>query len=270
MMQLVDNLNFYILSQTMPDSFFGGVWFVIEKYGSLFFKGLFITLLLALCGTLFGLIIGLFISLIRQIKITQHDSLLSKTLKKIGHIFSIVYIQYFRGTPMLVQGMILHLGLSRAGYTFEPLFLGIVVISINTSSYMAEILRASIQAIDKGQLEAARAIGMTESEGMRYFVLPQALKNAIPAIGNEFVVNAKDSSVLNVIMVAELFYQAKIIGQITYRTLEPLFVISLVYLTITILSTYFLNYIEDRMDAPKRTYPTSMTHKVHHFKKERS
>lgn len=267
MMQFLDNLKL-ILNANMPHDFIGGMAYVLEKYGNLFLKGFFTTLLLALFGTVFGLIIGMVISLMRQTKITIHDSFIIKLSKKIGHVFSTIYVQYLRGTPMLVQGMIVHLGLSRAGFKVNPLLLGIVVISINTSAYMAEILRSSIGAINKGQLEAARALGMTEVQGMRYFVLPQAFKNALPAIGNEFVVNAKDSSVLNVIMVAELFYQAKIIGQITYRPLEPLILISLIYLTITILSTYLLNKLEQKMDKPKGTYPTSMTHQIYHFKGE--
>lgn len=267
-MQFQDNLNQLTILTTMPSDFFGGILFVIQEYLHLFIKGLWTTLLLALIGTILGLMIGLVISLIRQTKITKRDKLLARLIKKSAHTISIIYIQYLRGTPMLVQGMIVHLGLSRAGFKVNPLLLGILVISINTSAYMAEILRASINAIDKGQLEAARAIGMTETQGMRYFVLPQALKNAIPAIGNEFVVNAKDSSVLNIIMVAELFYQAKIIGQITYRPLEPLILISFIYLTITVVSTYLLNKLEKKMDSPKGTYPTSMTHEVHHFKKE--
>lgn len=252
----------------MPSDFLGGVGFILEKYGRLFLRGLGNTLVLALLGTLFGLLLGIIISLIRQINITDRDSFLKKSLKKLGHVFSITYIQYLRGTPMLVQGMMFHLIMSNLGFRNISMPLGILVISINTSAYMAEILRASIQAIDPGQMEAARSIGMTETQAMRYFILPQSLRNAIPAFGNEFVVNAKDSSVLNAIAVAELFYQANLIGSITYRYLEPLFVISLVYLTITIISTKILNYVEHHLDAPKGTYPTSMTHEKHHFRKK--
>lgn len=252
----------------MPDTTLKGMTFLLNKYGNLFLKGFLNTIILALCGTIFGLIIGLVISLIRQTDITEHDTFPKAFLKKLGHVFSIIYIQYLRGTPMLVQGLLVHLTISKAGYQINPLILGIAVISINTSAYMAEILRSSIQAIDKGQMEAARSIGMTETQGMRYFVLPQALKNAIPAIGNEFVVNAKDSSVLNIIMVSELFYQAKVIGQITYRPIEPLLIVSLIYLLITIVSTHILNRVEIKMDTPKGTYPTSMTHQIHHFRKD--
>lgn len=259
-MQFQELLNSLLFSNVMPDTFIEGCIWVIEKYGTLFIKGFLNTLILAITGTVFGLMLGLVISLIRQSTITERDGFIQKAVKKIGRFLSIVYIQYLRGTPMLVQAMIVHLIISNAGYRMESMALGIIVISVNTSAYMAEILRSSINGIDKGQLEAARALGMTQNEGMRYFVLPQAIKHAIPSIGNEFVTNAKDSSVLNVIMVAELFYQAKIIGQITYRSLEPLIIVSLIYLTITLASTYILNKIEKYMDTPKENHLSPKEH----------
>lgn len=258
---------FNFLTGTIPHDFIGGVLYILQRYGSLFVKGLINTLILALLGTIFGLILGLLISLIRTQEDNDSDKTLTRLLKKTGRGFSIVYIQYLRGTPMLVQGMMVYLGLSNMGIKVNSLLLGVVVISVNTSAYMAEILRASITGIDKGQMEAARSIGMTQTQAMRYFILPQAIRNAIPAFGNEFVVNAKDSSVLNVISVAELYYQATMVGSIHYRYIEPLFVISLIYLTITLVSTKVLNYVEVRMDRPKSMYPSSDTHHHHHIEK---
>lgn len=256
-----------IMTSKMPDSFFKGVIFVIKNYHNLFLQGIITTLALAIFGTLFGLIIGMFISLLRQTKVTDRDSLFVGFFKKMVSLLSLIYVQYLRGTPMLVQGMMVHLMINRAGYRIEPLVLGIFVVSINTSAYIAEILRASIQAIDKGQMEAARAIGMNETQGMFYFVIPQALKNAIPAIGNEFVANTKDSAVLNAIMVAELYYQANRISLITYRPLEPLFVISLVYLTTTLLSAQLLHFIEKKLDAPESIGTGFLANTIHHHQK---
>ena len=259
-----------LLTKTIPPDFFGGMLYIIEKYSSMFFNGFINTLILALLGTIFGLLIGLVISLIRNQEVSNRDSFIKRSLKRFGRGASIIYIQYLRGTPMLVQATIVHLGLGRMGLEMNSLLLGIAIISVNTSAYMAEILRASIQAIDPGQMEAARAIGMTETQGMRYFILPQALRNAIPAFGNEFVVNAKDSSVLNVISVAELYYQAIIIGGISYRPIEPLIVISLIYLTITLISSKILSIVEKKLDAPKGTYPSSTTHAHHHLKTKKA
>lgn len=253
----------------MPANFIGGVWYVINNYYPLFIRGMITTLVLAVFGTLFGLLIGMFISLIRQIKISDRDNPITKITKRISRFLALVYVQYLRGTPMLVQGMLAHLLIHKAGYRIDPIVLGVIVVSVNTSAYIAEILRASIQAIDTGQLEAARAIGMSETQGMFYFVIPQALKNAIPAIGNEFVANTKDSAVLNAIMVSELFFQANIISQITYRPLEPLFVISLIYLFTTLLSAKLLDMLEARFEGTEKVGAGSLANTIHHFGKDK-
>ena len=134
---------------------------------------------------------------------------------------------------------------------------GIVIVSINTGAYMAEIIRAGIQSLDKGQNEAARSIGMSNFQAMFYIILPQAIKNAFPAIGNEFVVNIKDTSVLNVIGATELFFQSSTVAGNTYRFSETFFVAALIYLVLTFSTTRVLAVIERRMNVPVSGGPSS-------------
>ncbi|QIK70915.1 ABC transporter substrate-binding protein/permease [Erysipelothrix sp. HDW6C] len=249
--------------ELMPSGFIAGVGFLLQNYWPMFLNGLGTTLLIALCGTFFGLIIGLVIAGLRQIKVNSRDRSIVKFIKKINTIVTTCYVQYLRGTPMMVQGILFYYGIRATGFEISPLISGIIVISVNTSAYMSEVIRAGIQSIDPGQNEAARSLGMSEIQTLRYIILPQALRNAIPAIGNEFVVNIKDSSVLNVILVAELFFQGNRISGIYYRQMESFFIISLIYLTLTLISTKILAYIEERLDHPKGNYPASQTAKVH-------
>ena len=175
---------------------------------NLFWYGIKITLLLALLGTIFGLVIGLVLGGIRAIAIEPRDSMGVKAIKKVLHWIVGLYVWFFRGTPMMVQAMFLYYAL-RPVLGWDAMTAGIVIISVNTGAYMAEIIRSGIQSIDKGQIEAARSIGMTSSQTMRYIILPQAIKNSFPSIGNEFIVNIKDSSMLNVIGVIEVFFQSR-------------------------------------------------------------
>jgi putative lysine transport system permease protein len=128
---------------------------------------------------------------------------------------------------------------------------GLLVVSINTGAYMAEIVRGGIESIDKGQTEAAHAIGMTHSQTMFNVILPQAIRNILPATSNEFIINIKDTSVLNVISVTELFYTAKTIKGAYSRTYEPYMVICAIYLFLTFTITRILRYIEKKMDGPE-------------------
>jgi putative lysine transport system permease protein len=139
------------------------------------------------------------------------------------------------------------------------IFAGIVIVSINTGAYMAEIIRAGIQSLDKGQNEAARSIGMNNFQTMLFIILPQAIKNAFPAIGNEFVVNIKDTSVLNVIGVTELFFQSTTVAGIIYRFSDTFFVTALIYLFLTYSTTLVLKYVEHKMNLGGYDGPQSQT-----------
>ena len=205
----------------------------------LFWYGTKITIILALVGTIAGLIIGLLFGAIRATTIDIKD-------KK---IISEIYIWFFRGTPMLVQAMFFYHGL-RPFFQWNALTAGIMIISINTGAYMAEIVRSGIQSVDRGQSEGALSLGMTRIQTMKYIILPQAIRNSFPAIGNQFIINIKDSSMLNVIGVVELFFQSSSIAGSTMSYSATFLITCLVYLCLTSIATILLNIIEKRINNP--------------------
>ena len=233
---------------------------IASKYWPMFWAGIKITLLISLTGTVIGLLIGLVVGSARavSVKIEPRDALFSRITKRIVYVVTSVYIEFFRGTPMMVQAVFLYYGL-KPFFDWTPIPAGICIISINTGAYMAEILRSGIQSVDVGQTEAARSIGMTSGQTMLHIILPQAIKNAFPAIGNEFVVNIKDSSVLNAISVTELFFQSNKIAGSIFKFTDTFLVTSLIYLVLTFTTTRILRFIEIRMNRVPSSYPTSQT-----------
>lgn len=235
---------------SLSDNLFVAAKQIFSVYSPLFLQGVSSTLVLAFSGTILGLLIGLIIGAIRAIKVDHRDKLAIKGVKRFGWLLTTIYIEVFRGTPMMVQGAFIYYGLKNIVH-WSPFAAGIFVITINTGAYMAEIVRSGIQSVDKGQTEAARSIGMNSIQTMIYIVLPQAIKNSFPSIGNEFVTNIKDSSVLNVIAVTELFYQAKSVAGSLYAFVPTYFVVALIYLCLTFPTTRILNYIEAIMSRKK-------------------
>lgn len=231
---------------------------IFTKNSSIWIYGIQMTLVLALTGTIIGLVIGLLLGCIRAIKVEDRDSMPLKFLKKIGHAIVSVYVWFFRGTPMMVQAMFFYYML-RPIIQWDVITAGIAIISVNTGAYMAEIIRSGIQSVDAGQLEGARSIGMTSRQTMMSIVLPQAIKNAFPSIGNEFIVNIKDSSMLNVIGVIEVFFQARSLAGSNMLYTETFFITTIIYLVLTSITTMVLSYIEKRMNMPKSSYPASST-----------
>ncbi len=250
------------LVSQIPNDLFGAAFYLADKYAPLFLYGIRNTLLIALTSTVIGIFLGLGIGIIKSIPILKDDPLWKKVIIKILKFFSGVYVEVFRGTPMMVQAMFIF-------YTFLKVFkmisllgsykltAGIVIVSINTGAYMAEIIRAGIQSLDQGQNEAARSIGMNNFQTMVHIILPQAIKNAFPAIGNEFVVNIKDTSVLNVIGITELFFQTNTVAGTTYRFKEAFFVAAIIYLVLTYTTTTILKIIERKMHMPVSGGPSS-------------
>ena len=175
---------------------------------------------------------------------------LRRALLRAVQLLLSVYIQVFRGTPMIVQAVVIYYGAQYAGVYMDTTFAAIFIISINTGAYMAEIIRGGIVSVDKGQFEAAHAIGMTHWQTMTTVVLPQAIRNILPSVGNEFIVNIKDSSVLNVISVSELFFQAKSAAGAYYRYFEVYFIIACIYLVLTLSVSRILAWVERKMDGP--------------------
>ena len=235
----------------MPTTFFGWVGFLLEQYGPLFAAGTAMTLLISLSGTVLGFIIGLLVAIVRTIEPARGAGSIRRALLGAAHALMNVYIQVFRGTPMIVQAMVIYYGsMQYLGIDMDHTAAAIFVISINTGAYMAEIIRGGIISVDKGQFEAAHAIGMTHWQTMTTVVLPQAIRNILPSVGNEFIVNIKDSSVLNVIAVSELFFQAKSAAGTYFRYFEVYFIVAVIYLVLTLTVSRILRFVEKKMDGP--------------------
>jgi putative lysine transport system permease protein len=216
----------------------------------MFLRGAGVTLLISTIGTIIGFLIGLLIGIIRTFPMPVKG--IKKSAIKIINTILSMYVEVFRGTPMIVQAMVIYYGSKQAfDIDMSPLFAGIFIVSINTGAYMAEIVRGGIVSIDKGQFEAAYAVGMSHNQTMINVVLPQAIRNILPATGNEFVINIKDTSVLNVIAVTELFFQTKSVAGINYKYFETFFIASAIYFVMTYTVTRILRYIERKIDGPE-------------------
>ena len=233
----------------LPSTFFGWVRFLLEQYGPLFLSGVGVTLIVAITGTLAGFLLGLLVAILRTIPTSPKDPALKRIPLKILSWLLGVYIEVFRGTPMIVQAMVIYYGGMTIGLRMPVLTAAILIVSVNTGAYMAEIIRGGIISVDKGQKEAAHAIGMTHWQSMVYVVLPQAVRNIMPSIGNEFVVNIKDSSVLNVISVNELFFMSKSAAGTYLRYFEVFFITACIYLVLTFTVTRLLRLLERKMDG---------------------
>ena len=233
--------------------FFERVGNIISNYYLWILKGVGSTMLVAIVGTIVGLFIGILIGMYRTIETPKNKFL--AVLKKVGDFLLSAYIEIFRGTPMMVQAMVIFWGfaLINNGATLDVTVSGLIIVSINTGAYMAEIVRGGIISIDKGQFEGAQAIGMTHFQTMTHVVLPQALRNILPSIANEFVINIKDTSVLNVIGFTELFFQAKTIVAMTAQTFATYLLIAAIYFVLTFAITRLLRWLEKKMDG-KRNY----------------
>lgn len=224
----------------MPQSFWGGVVFIAEKYSTLFLNGALNTLLLAIVGTVVGFLIGLVVAIVRTIPVQPTDSFVKRAGLKVLRGIFIAYIELFRSTPMMVQAMVIYYGVFSSVSPDYALYVGMFVISINTGAYMAEIVRGGVISVDSGQTEGAVSIGMTHWQTMTSVVLPQAIRNIMPSIGNEFVVNIKDSSVLSVISVAEVFFTAKSAAGTYMRFFEAFVIACVVYFVMTFTITRIL------------------------------
>jgi len=230
---------------TMPDDFIGGTLFTMIKYSQMFIEGALKTIILALVGTIVGFVLALILAIMKLQKADVHDSKFVKFIKIILYKFSTIYITLFRGTPMIVQASFFWYGFGLFG---DPFYCGLFVVSINTAAYIAEILRGGIQSIDQGQSEAAQSLGMNQIQTMIYIIFPQAIKNSLPAIGNEFIVNIKDTAVLSVIGIFELFNQGRKITGMHYRQLEVYLIVALIYLFLTYTISEILKRVEIKMN----------------------
>ena len=217
---------------------------LVEKYHKSFLEGCKNTLILTLFSVLIGPLGGTLLSLCRMSKF--------KPLKYIA----VAIVEFVRGTPLMVQLMFIFYGLPMIGVTFPDIsfipnfsrfMAGVVAMSLNSSAYVSEIIRSGIQAVDPGQMEAARSIGFTYGESMRKVILPQAVKNILPALGNEFVTVIKESSIVSVIGIADLMFRTNDVIAVTYRSLQALLIAALLYFVMTFITGRLVSLAERKM-----------------------
>lgn len=222
---------------------------ILENNWPMFLRGAGVTLWISVVGTILGTIIGLIVGVIRTIPVPEKG--IRKPILKVVNGLLSAYIEFFRGTPMIVQAMVIYYGSALAfEINVDRIAAALFIVSINTGAYMSEIVRGGIISVDKGQFEAAQAIGMNHFQTMINVVLPQVVRNILPATGNEFVINIKDTSVLNVISVSELFFQSKTVAGNNFRYFETFFITCILYFIMTFVITRILRYIEVKMDGP--------------------
>ena len=255
---------------TNPDPFFQAMVYMFYNSRSLFLTGLWTTLRLAFFGTIFGFILAIGLVFLRIQTPTSRDRDHIKFIKVICSRFAALYATVLRGTPMMLQAFIIYyigfglftdhtdLTITEINSVWSFFIAGLTTVSLNSAAYLSEVLRGGVESIDAGQTEAARSLGMSAWQAMMKVVFPQALKNAIPAIGNEMIINIKDSSVLNCIGVVELMYAATSVAGIYYKNLPNYVSAALIYLILTCIISAFLNALSRRLSlSTYRGIPSS-------------
>ena len=222
---------------------------LVVRYSNFFLEGVRNTLIIAFFTVLLGTILGTVMAMARMSRI--------KPLKWIAT----AYIEFFRGTPLMVQLMFIFYGLPMIGVKFPEISFipdfdrfaaGIVAMSLNSCAYVAEIIRSGIQAVDKGQMEAARSLCFRHKQAMALVILPQAVRNILPALGNEFVTIIKESSIVSVIGIADLMYRAKGVIAKTYNSLECLAVAAIIYFILTFVGGRLISLMERKMSHGRK------------------
>ena len=217
---------------------------LVVRYYRFFLEGVSNTLIISVFTVLFGTILGVLMAMARMSKF--------KPLKWLAT----AYIEFFRGTPLMVQLMFIFYGLPMIGVKFpavsfipdfDRFMAGIVAMSLNSCAYVAEVIRSGIQAVDKGQMEAARSLGFHHKQAMTLVILPQAVRNILPALGNEFVTIIKESSIVSVIGIADLMYRTKGVIAKTYNSLECLAIAALIYFVLTFVGGRLIALMERKM-----------------------
>ena len=224
-----------------------------EKYASSYFSGMYSTITLALLCTLVGCLIGLLCGILQTIPSSKNDNIIKRAVLFVIRAFVRLYVEVFRGTPMILQAVVIYYALpyfSDNAVKFTSIWLAaFVVVSINTGAYMAESVRGGIISIDPGQTEGAKAIGMTHWQTMTNVILPQALRNILPQIGNNLIINIKDTSVMSIIGFTEFFAVHKTVVGATYLYFPSAAIEMVGYLTMTVIASVILRAVEKKMDG---------------------
>lgn len=228
-----------------------------REYGTLFLSGIWSTVRLAVLCTAVGCVIGLLCGVLNTIPYAPTDSFVKRFLLRLIRIVTRVYVELFRGTPMILQAVVIYYGLpyfTNQALRFESVWLcAFLVVSINTGAYMAESVRGGIVSVDVGQVEGAKAIGMTHWQTMVHVILPQTLRNILPQIGNNLIINIKDSSVMSVIGFVDFFAIYKSVAGATYLYFPSAAIEMLGYLVLTLVASVLLRLTEKKM-AGKSNY----------------
>lgn len=207
----------------------------ILNYWTYFAKGIEYTLIITVVSVFFGFALGVLFALMR----------LSRN--KLFHWLAVAYIEFVRGTPLMVQVMFVYFGIGAVIQSLPALVAGIIAVSLNSTAYVAEVIRSGIESIPAGQTEAARSLGMSQKLTYRYVIIPQALKNIWPALGNEFITLIKESSIVSIIGVTDLIYQMQLVQSATYKGVVPIFIAMVIYFVMTFSLSKVLGYFEGRM-----------------------
>ena len=221
--------------------------FLTEKYWKLLLEGTLVTLEIAFLGTLAGYLIGFLMGFVKKTQINTEDGTVKKILIRAVKLITSVYVEVFRDTPIIVQAMVIYYGLIGAGYKVSPFAAAVLTVGLNTGAYMAETVRAGIMSIDKGQQEGAVAIGMSNAQTMFYIILPQALKNILPEMSNQFLMNLKATSVLNVIGIAELYMCAKTASGVYYKYFESYIIVAVIYFILCFFANKLIGLMERKL-----------------------
>lgn len=233
------------------NDFFGWVAYILNEYGSMLLSGAWKTMVIAVISTAIGCVIGFAVGIVQTIPTNRQENPVHWAVVGFFKALLNAYVEIFRGTPMMVQAAFIYYGAAmlfdiHMGTWTAALF----IVSINTGAYMAETVRGGILSIDPGQTEGAMAIGMNHMQIMTNVILPQALRNIMPQIGNNLIINIKDTCVLSIISVVELFYNVKSIVGATYAFFPAYSIAMVIYFILTFTCSRILRAIEDRMAGP--------------------
>ena len=245
---------------SMPDDMLTQILYMFQQGKDTYLTGALTTIELAVFGTIIAFFLALLLAAVRILEIDRSDNDAIRFLKKVGVGFAKVYSTVVRGTPMLVQGVIVYylgfnivsgfgLSITEVNALWTRFIAGLVVISLNSTAYMMEVLRGGIESVDKGQMEAARSLGLSQWQAMLKVGFPQGIKCAIPGLSNALVINIKDSSVLSVIGVFDLAFAASTVAGIYYKQLNAYLVIAVFYLIMTAFASWLLGKLAARLDV---------------------
>ena len=235
---------------SLPDDFWGWVVYLLQQYGPSFLRGAGTTTLIAVISTAVGCLIGFGVGIVQTTPADKAHPVKYILMKLVRFLLD-AYVEIFRGTPMMVQAMFIYYGLAQLfNIHLGTMEAALFIVSINTGAYMAETVRGGILSIDPGQTEGAKAIGMTHVQTMNAVILPQALRNIMPQIGNNLIINIKDTCVLSVIGTVELFFATKSVAGAMYTYFEAFTITMAIYFVLTFSCSRLLRLWESKMDGP--------------------